>query len=198
MIPSDDPGYGSLGQAFPSWTGSSAGAILQPPMLEIRPSARVLERVVDRDADMEAEDLRQPGASWQGRGDSDGSHRHHRHEAHRRRADDLGPGPPIQENARSPAVIRAGGCGLLGPFNMQYGPVWRVTVFCRMSLRGVRRSPCSWCLSGGRAEAAAVNLRQQGGGAGAGRAVRGRPPAAGPVPGPPGRPVAAGSSLRRA
>ena len=54
MIPSEDPGYGSLGQAFPSWTGFSTGAILQPPKPEIRPSSRVLERVLDRDADMEA------------------------------------------------------------------------------------------------------------------------------------------------
>ena len=50
MIPSEDPGYGCLGQAFPSWTGSPAGAILQPPKPEIRPSGRVLER----DADLEA------------------------------------------------------------------------------------------------------------------------------------------------
>ena len=56
MIPSEDPGYGHLGQAFPSWTGASTGAILQPPKPEIRPSARVLERVLDRDADMEAGD----------------------------------------------------------------------------------------------------------------------------------------------
>jgi len=56
MIPSEDPDYGGLGQAFPSWTGSSTGAILQPPKPVIRPSARVLERVVERDADMEAAD----------------------------------------------------------------------------------------------------------------------------------------------
>jgi hypothetical protein len=56
MIPSDDPGYGHLGQAFPSWSGRSTHAILQPPKPEIRPSARVLERVLDRDADMEAGD----------------------------------------------------------------------------------------------------------------------------------------------
>ena len=54
MIPSEDPDYGDLGQAFPSWTGSSKGAILQPPKPQIRPSARVLERVADRDADIEA------------------------------------------------------------------------------------------------------------------------------------------------
>jgi hypothetical protein len=56
MIPSEDSGYGSLGQAFPSSTGFSTGAILQPPKPEIRRSSRVLERVLDRDADMEAGD----------------------------------------------------------------------------------------------------------------------------------------------
>jgi hypothetical protein len=54
MLPSEDPDYGDLGQAFPAWTGSGKGAILQPPRPQIRPSARVLERVVDRDADIEA------------------------------------------------------------------------------------------------------------------------------------------------
>jgi hypothetical protein len=54
LIPSEDPGYGDLGQAFPSWTGPAKGAILRPPKPEIRPSSRVLERVLDRDADMEA------------------------------------------------------------------------------------------------------------------------------------------------
>lgn len=56
MIPSEDPDYGHLGRAFPSWTGPSTDAILQPPKPEIRPSAQVLERVLDRDADMEAGD----------------------------------------------------------------------------------------------------------------------------------------------
>jgi hypothetical protein len=54
MLPSEDPDYGDLGQAFPAWTGSGKGAILQPPRPQIRPSARVLERVADRDADIEA------------------------------------------------------------------------------------------------------------------------------------------------
>ena len=53
-VAAEDPGYGSLGQAFPSWTRSPTGAILQPPKSEIRPSSRVLERILDRDADMEA------------------------------------------------------------------------------------------------------------------------------------------------
>ena len=37
-IPSEDPDYGDLGQAFPAWTGPRAeDAILQPPKPEIRP-----------------------------------------------------------------------------------------------------------------------------------------------------------------
>jgi hypothetical protein len=55
-IPSEDPGYGDLGQAFPPWPGPARDAILQPPRPEIRPSARVLERAADRDADREAAD----------------------------------------------------------------------------------------------------------------------------------------------
>jgi hypothetical protein len=53
-IPSEDPVYGDLGQAFPSWTGRGKDAILQPPKPEIRPSARVLERAGDRDRYIEA------------------------------------------------------------------------------------------------------------------------------------------------
>ena len=53
-IPSEDRSYGDLGQAFPSWTGPAKEAILQPPKPEIRPSPRVLERVLDRGADREA------------------------------------------------------------------------------------------------------------------------------------------------
>jgi hypothetical protein len=55
-VPSEDPDYGDLGRAFPPWRGVGKDAILQPPKPEIRPAARVLERVVDRDADMEAAD----------------------------------------------------------------------------------------------------------------------------------------------
>ena len=43
-IPSEDPGYRDLGQAFPARKGHVKDAILQPPKLQIRPSARVLER----------------------------------------------------------------------------------------------------------------------------------------------------------
>jgi hypothetical protein len=53
-VPSPDPGYGDLGQAFPLWPRPGADAILQPPRPEIRPSRHLLERVADRDADWEA------------------------------------------------------------------------------------------------------------------------------------------------
>ena len=55
-VPSEDPGYGDLGQAFPPWPGPARAAILQPPKPEIRPSPQVLRRAADRDADPEAAD----------------------------------------------------------------------------------------------------------------------------------------------
>ncbi|MGH3182403.1 MAG: hypothetical protein ACRDOH_18365 [Streptosporangiaceae bacterium] len=55
-IPSEDPGYGDLGQAFPTWTGRARSAILQPPKPEITPSPQILQRAIDRDADWEAAD----------------------------------------------------------------------------------------------------------------------------------------------
>ena len=56
MIPSEDPDYGNLGRAFPAWTSPGRNAILQPPKPEIPPSPRILEQVMDRDADWEAAD----------------------------------------------------------------------------------------------------------------------------------------------
>jgi hypothetical protein len=55
-IPSEDPSYGDLGQAFLPWPRPASDAILQPPKPEIRPSSYVFERAVDRDADWEAAD----------------------------------------------------------------------------------------------------------------------------------------------
>ena len=55
-VPSEDPRYGDLGQAFPPWPRSAKDAILQPPKPEIRPSAEVLQRAAGRDADREAAD----------------------------------------------------------------------------------------------------------------------------------------------
>jgi hypothetical protein len=53
-IPSEDPDYGDLGQAFLAWIGASQDAILQPPKPEIPPSPPILQRVMDRNADLEA------------------------------------------------------------------------------------------------------------------------------------------------
>ena len=55
-VPSEDPGYGDLGHAFPPWPGPAKDAILQPPKPEITPSPQVLRRAADRDADPEAAD----------------------------------------------------------------------------------------------------------------------------------------------
>jgi hypothetical protein len=56
MIPSHDPDYGDLGQAFPAWTGPGHEPILRPPKPDIRPSPQILQRAADRDADLEAAD----------------------------------------------------------------------------------------------------------------------------------------------
>jgi len=55
-IPSHDPDYGDLGQAFPPWPRSGHDAILQPPKPEIRPSPHILQHAIDRDAGFEAAD----------------------------------------------------------------------------------------------------------------------------------------------
>lgn len=43
-VPSVDPDYGYEGLAWPAWPGRDRGAILQPPMPEIRPASQVAER----------------------------------------------------------------------------------------------------------------------------------------------------------
>ena len=55
-LPSEDPDYADLGQAFPPWPGPAKDAILQPPKPEITPSPQVLQRATGRDADPEAAD----------------------------------------------------------------------------------------------------------------------------------------------
>jgi hypothetical protein len=55
-VPSEDPGYGDLGPAFPAWTSPRREPILQPPKPEIPPSPQILERAIDRDAGFEAAD----------------------------------------------------------------------------------------------------------------------------------------------
>lgn len=56
MISSENPDHGDLGPAFPTWTGPGREPILRPPRPEIPLSPRILERVMDRDADWEAAD----------------------------------------------------------------------------------------------------------------------------------------------
>ena len=55
-IPSQDPDYGDLGQAFPPRPGPGNDPILQSPKPEIWLSPQVLQRAADRDADFEAAD----------------------------------------------------------------------------------------------------------------------------------------------
>jgi hypothetical protein len=42
-VPSEDPDYGDLGQAFPPWRSPARGAILQPPEPEIARSPQILQ-----------------------------------------------------------------------------------------------------------------------------------------------------------
>ena len=54
MVPSEDPEWGDLGEAFPAWQASSRDAILQPPKPQITPSARILQLAQERDTEPEA------------------------------------------------------------------------------------------------------------------------------------------------
>jgi hypothetical protein len=56
MVPSEDPDWGDLGEAFPTWQALSRDAILQPPKPEITPSARILQLAAGRDTEPEAAD----------------------------------------------------------------------------------------------------------------------------------------------
>ena len=56
MVPSEDPEWGDLGEAFPAWLASSRDAILQPPKPQITPSARILQLAQERDTEPEAAD----------------------------------------------------------------------------------------------------------------------------------------------
>jgi hypothetical protein len=54
MIPTEDPGYGDVAQAFPDWHGPDRDAILQPPKPEIRPAPKVLEAAREQEWEPEA------------------------------------------------------------------------------------------------------------------------------------------------
>ena len=55
-IPSEDPGWDDLGDAFPSWNPPGRDAILQPPKPQIIPSAKILQLAGERDTEPEAAD----------------------------------------------------------------------------------------------------------------------------------------------
>ncbi len=56
LTPAQDPGREPFGQAFPAWPGADRDAILQPPKPQIQPPAQILQRLADRDLDIEAAD----------------------------------------------------------------------------------------------------------------------------------------------
>ena len=56
MVPSEDPDWGDLGEAFPAWQEPGRDAILQPPKPQITPAARILQLAQERDTEPEAAD----------------------------------------------------------------------------------------------------------------------------------------------
>ena len=56
MVPSEDPDWDDLGDAFPSWNPPGRDAILQPPKPQITPSAKILQLAGERDTEPEAAD----------------------------------------------------------------------------------------------------------------------------------------------
>ena len=55
-VPSEDPDWDDLGDAFPSWDPPGRDAILQPPKPQITPSAKILQLAAERDTAPEAAD----------------------------------------------------------------------------------------------------------------------------------------------
>jgi hypothetical protein len=53
-IPSEDPDFEDLGQAFPAWNPPEKDAILQPPKPQITPAARILEMAAQAETGFEA------------------------------------------------------------------------------------------------------------------------------------------------
>jgi hypothetical protein len=56
MVPSEDPDWGDLGEAFPAWQALGRDAILQPPRPQIMPSAKILQLAQEHDTEPEAAD----------------------------------------------------------------------------------------------------------------------------------------------
>jgi hypothetical protein len=55
-IPSNDPDWSGLHEAFPSWNTPGRGAILQPQIPQILPSATILQLAAEHDIEPEAAD----------------------------------------------------------------------------------------------------------------------------------------------
>jgi hypothetical protein len=55
-IPSEDPDWDDLGEAFPAWSPPQRDAILQPPKPQITPSAKILQLAAEPDTSPEAAD----------------------------------------------------------------------------------------------------------------------------------------------
>ena len=55
-VPSEDPDWDDLCDAFPSWNPPGRDAILQPPKPQITPSAKILQLAAERDTEPEAAD----------------------------------------------------------------------------------------------------------------------------------------------
>jgi hypothetical protein len=53
-VPSEDPDWGHLGDAFPAWQSPGRDAILQPPKPQITPSAKIRQLAAGHDASPEA------------------------------------------------------------------------------------------------------------------------------------------------
>jgi len=58
MVPSEDLNWDGVGEALPTWRASRRDPILQPPKPQITLSARMLQLAAERDAGLEAADLR--------------------------------------------------------------------------------------------------------------------------------------------
>jgi hypothetical protein len=56
MVPSEDPDWADLGEAFPTWRSPTRDAILQPPTPQITPAAKILQLTAERDTEPEAAD----------------------------------------------------------------------------------------------------------------------------------------------
>jgi hypothetical protein len=56
MVPSDDPDWGDLGEAFPARSAPGRDAILRPPKPQITPSAAMLQLAAEHDTEPEAAD----------------------------------------------------------------------------------------------------------------------------------------------